>query len=105
MTVLLLAQAAETEGGSSTSFWITLLIFGAVFYLLMIRPQRRRVQKQQELSRSLEVGDQVRTVGGLYGVVIGISGDSVVLGIEEGRVRIATAAIATKIDETSDEEA
>ena len=98
---LLLAQS-ESAGGGNILF--TVVLFGAVIYFLMIRPQRTRLRKQQELARNIEVGDQVRTVGGMFGVVVGIQQDSVILGIEEGRIRVAMGAIAGRIEpEVADE--
>jgi preprotein translocase subunit YajC len=101
--VLLLAQT-ESSGGGGTSLIIYVLLFGVVFYFMMIRPQRNRLRQQQSLARGLEVGDQVRTVGGVLGVVVGVQQDAVVLGIEEGRVRVAIGAIAAKIEPPSDDD-
>ena len=98
--MLFLAQA-ESSGG--TSLLITVVLIGAVFYFFAIRPQRNRLRKQQSLASSLEVGDQVRTVGGMFGVVIGIHQDSVVLGVEEGRIRVALGAIANRIVPETDD--
>ncbi|MFQ5968200.1 MAG: preprotein translocase subunit YajC [Acidimicrobiia bacterium] len=97
----LLAQASE-GGGSSLGFIFPLLLFVGFLYFIMIRPQRQRAKRQSELDESLEVGDQVQTFSGLYGVVISLSEDAVVLGVEEGRVRVARRAIARRItpDET-----
>ena len=52
----------------------------------MIRPQRNRVRQQHAVASQLEIGDQIRTVGGIFGVVIGLEPDSVILGVEEGRI-------------------
>ena len=100
--MFLIAQA-ESSGGGAGSLLLTVVFFGAVLYFLMIRPQRTRARKQHNLASSLEVGDQVRTVGGVFGVVIGIKRDSVVLGVEEGRIRVALGAIASRIAEETDE--
>ncbi len=93
--MFLLAQAESS--GAGVGWLIYLVIFGGILYFFMIRPQRNRVRQQQSLAAALEVGDQVRTVGGLFGVVIGIEPDSVLLGIEEGRIRIAKGAIASRV--------
>ena len=100
--MFLLAQA-DSSGGGSSSLILTVVFFGAVFYFLMIRPQRNRVRKQQNLASTLEVGDQVRTVGGVFGVVVGIKQDSIVLGVEEDRIRVAFGAIASRIGADHDE--
>ena len=49
-------------------FLIILLAFG-LMYMLILRPQRARQQRQRQLLESVEPGDEVLTVGGLYGIV------------------------------------
>ena len=97
MPVSLIAQA---EGGDSFNFLLPLLLLGGLMYFLIIRPQRKRMRNQKELSAALEVGDQVRTVGGLLGVVVGLGDDWVVLGVEDGvedgRIRVQRSAIAAR---------
>ena len=70
----------------------------AAFYFLFIRPQQTRNRKQQELMRSLEIGDKVRTAGGIFGIILSIDETEVVLGVEEGRLRVARAAVQTRIE-------
>lgn len=77
---------------------LPLLLLGVLMYFLIIRPQRKRVRRQQQLASSLEVGDQVRTIGGLLGVVVGMGDDYVVLGVEDGRIRVQRSAVAGRID-------
>ena len=89
---------AQTDGGGGLSFLFPLLLLGALMYFLIIRPQRKRARKQQALSASLEVGDQVRTIGGLMGVIVGLGDDWVTLGIEEGRIRVLRSAVASRIN-------
>ncbi len=79
----------------------TFILWGAlivVFYLFFIRPQQRRNRRQQDLMRSLEIGDNVRTAGGILGVVISLDETEIVLGVEEGRIRLARAAIQSRIE-------
>jgi preprotein translocase subunit YajC len=79
----------------------------------MIRPQRRRMREQQELQRSIQVGDEVITTSGVYGIVTGEDGDSRFwLEIDDDvQIRIARAAISGKAspdddanDDTADDE-
>ncbi len=70
----------------------------AVFYFLILRPQRNRVKAQQQLASSIEVGDRVQTIGGVQGRVQSMDDSSVVLEVEQGRIRFAKRAIAQKID-------
>jgi len=105
-TGLLLAQEAGdgTTDGSPLSFLVPLVLIGGVFYLLLVLPQRRRMRKMQELRDSIEIGDEVRTIGGIYGTVTGEQGDSFLLDIGSGTtIRIVKRAIAEKVAEESDE--
>jgi preprotein translocase subunit YajC len=87
---------------------IFLLALFAVLYLVMIRPQRARQQRQQHLLESVEPGDEVLTVGGLYGIVQSIDeeGDLVVEIADGIHVRIARRAVATvvKPEDEADED-
>ena len=100
--VWLYAQEATGSGGLGAL--LPLLLFGGAAYFLIMRPQRARARRQQELSTTLEIGDQVQTIAGVFGVVVSIDGDAVVLGLEEGRMRVAKRAIAQRITADEDDE-
>ncbi len=68
-----------------------------VFYFLIIRPQRNRTKAQKELSESLVTGQEVRTIGGIHGRVISVEEDSVLLAVEEGRIRVSKRAIGSRV--------
>ena len=77
----------------------TLILLAAMFallWVLLIRPQRRKQAEQQQLLSGIEPGDEVLTVGGIYGIVQEIDeDDDLVVEIAEGiRVRIARRAVA-----------
>jgi preprotein translocase subunit YajC len=89
----------------------TLILLAAMFVLLwvlLIRPQRQRQQKQQSLLSSVAPGDEILTVGGLYGIVQEIDDeDDLVVEVAEGiHVRIARRAIAAvvKPDEADEDD-
>jgi preprotein translocase subunit YajC len=87
---------------------ILLLAMFVLLWVLLIRPQRQRQQKQQNLLSSVEPGDEVLTVGGLYGIVRDIDEeDDLIVEIAEGiQVRIARRAIGgvVKPEDEEDEE-
>jgi preprotein translocase subunit YajC len=69
----LAASPAPTKGGGSPTVLIfVLLIFGAL-YLLMIRPQRNRARRAMQTQNQVGPGQRIRTTAGLYGTVV--SGD------------------------------
>ena len=76
----------------------TLILLAAMFVLLwafLIRPQRRKQQEQQQLLASVAPGDEILTVGGIYGIVTEIDDeDDLIVEIAEGiQVRIARRAV------------
>jgi preprotein translocase subunit YajC len=85
---------------------ILLVAMFALLWLLLIRPQRQRQMKQQHLLDSIEPGDEVLTVGGLYGIVQDIDeeGDLVVEIAEGIQVRIARRAVGGVVKPEEDEE-
>jgi len=63
----------------------------------LIRPQRKRQSKHNELVSGLKRGDSVVTAGGIYGEIDSISDTSIVLTLEDGgKIRLAKSSIVDK---------
>lgn len=88
--------AQETTGTGAGSL-IFLLLMVAVFYFLIIRPQRNRARKQQELASSLSIGDEIQTIGGIKGRVLRLDGDDLVLEVEQGQIRMSRRSVASRV--------
>ncbi len=101
MPKFVLAQEATGGSGITTLIFLGLMI--AVFYFFIIRPQRTRQKSQQELASSLEVGQEIRTIGGIHGRIISVDDDSVLIQVEEGRLRIARRAVGSRVDVNGEE--
>jgi preprotein translocase subunit YajC len=87
----------------------TLILLAAMFVLLwvlLIRPQRRKQLDQQNLLSSIEPGDEVLTVGGIYGIVTDIDDeDDLIVEIAEGiQVRIARRAVGGVVKPDEEDE-
>jgi preprotein translocase subunit YajC len=85
--------------------WIALLV--GVFWFMILRPRREAARRTLEVSRSLDVGEEVITIGGLYGTIVSIDDREVELDVSDGvTLRFARRAIAGKapVDEPADEE-
>ena len=68
------------------------------FYFVLIRPQQKRMRGQRQLLSSIEVGDEVITIGGLFGRVRSMEEGVVHLEVADGMViRLAKQAISRKI--------
>ena len=64
--------------GSLTSFAVLIVMF-AIFYFILIRPQRKKDKELKEQMSKLSVGDRVTTIGGLVGFVANIKDDQVTI--------------------------
>lgn len=85
-------QIGGTAGLSSFLFPL-LLMFG-IMYFMVIMPQQRQRKKMQEMLVALKNGDKVITNGGIYGTINGMDGDTVILKIaEQVKIRISRSAI------------
>ncbi|GAA5060699.1 preprotein translocase subunit YajC [Thermocatellispora tengchongensis] len=81
-----------------TSF-LPLILLVVVFYFLLIRPQRKRQQEQLRMQNSLAPGARVMTTTGLFGDVVAVDGDDVILeiapGVETRWVKAAIGRVVT----------
>lgn len=71
-----------------------------IFYFLLIRPQMNQQKKRKELLASLQEGNKIRTIGGVYGVIEKIKDDELTVKISENtKVRMARFGIESIIRE------
>jgi len=78
--------------------WIWLAILVVAFYFLLIRPQRTRSKKAQELMSSLTRGDEVVTAGGFHGRIKDIRDDVIVITIASGvDVKVSKSSVSKKV--------
>ena len=98
--VSFLAQCAPQQGGEGggspwSGLWMIALIF-VIFYFLLIRPQQKKQKEHRNMLESLRKGDKVLTSGGIFGTVIGVKENVVVLRIAENvKVEFAKSAISS----------
>ena len=99
--------STAAEGEEPTGFaaifaqygtWIWLAILVVAFYFLLIRPQRMRSKKAQELMSSLSRGDEVVTAGGFHGRIKDIRDDVIIITIASGvDVKVNKASVSKKV--------
>jgi preprotein translocase subunit YajC len=95
-------EAAE-PAGSLLGLLFPLIIFGGLFYVALILPQRRRQRKMEELRDSIEVGDQIRTIGGILGRVTRLDGDEATIDVGGGvELNLTARALAEKLGDTKE---
>ena len=98
-SILMAMQAAPAGQPSGTTQLLMgiapwLLIF-VVFYMLMIRPQQRRVKEHQAAINAVKKGDEVITGGGIRGRVSKVSDDEVEVEIAQGvKIRVVKSTLS-----------
>ena len=80
-TILLTAGAAQTgsTAGFLTMIIVWVVVLGLMMYFMTYRPQKKEQARMKELFDNLAVGDSVLTTSGMYGVVIDIMPEIVVI--------------------------
>ena len=61
--------------------FLPLIIIFAIFYFILIRPQQQKQKKHKLMLDSMQKGDKVITIGGIYGIIRDIKGDILTLEI------------------------
>jgi preprotein translocase subunit YajC len=77
----LLAADTTSSGNPLLGLALPVLMLGGLYFVL-IRPQRARQRAQQALLRTLEVGDEVMTTGGIFGTIVTIDEEEGILTVE-----------------------
>ena len=82
---------------------IFLVLLVAIFYFMLIRPQRKRVEEHRRLIDGLDLGDEIVTIGGLHGVIASIGDDDVELEVAPGTtLRFVKSAVARVVADDSE---
>ncbi len=88
-------QAAAGGGPGSMLLmigWIVALV--ALMYFLMWRPQKKKQKEEKKLRESLQIGDEIVTIGGIVGRIVTIKEDSIVIeSPDHSKIQISTWAV------------
>ena len=95
--------AANPSGGGMSILMIVLMV--AIFYFMLIRPESKRKKQAEEMRSSLQKGDWLTTIGGVYGRIVAITDRTVVIETSEDRVRVEFLKSAIGSVGTQDEQA
>ncbi|MEN6451440.1 MAG: preprotein translocase subunit YajC [Thermoguttaceae bacterium] len=102
------AQPGDATGGFG-QFLPLLIIFFVVFYLFVLRPQRRDQAKRQAMLSAVKKNDRVVTIGGIYGVVTNVrrEADEVTIKVDETtntKLRLTLSSVARVMGEGAEDE-
>ncbi len=89
----ILADAAQESSGGfgGNSMWIMILIYAAIIaaiYFFLIRPNSKKKKEEAQMRNSLEIGDEITTIGGIVGRIVAIKDDEDAIIIETGSDRV-----------------
>jgi preprotein translocase subunit YajC len=98
------ARSGATQGGNMTMSFIMLLAVFVVFYFFFIRPQMKKQKEMTNYRNSLKKGDKVVTNGGIYGRILEVK-DNYVMMDAGGDVKLKVDKSALMKDPTTDESA
>ena len=95
---MFVAYAESSAGATSGSWmsWIMIAVIFAALYFLTIRPQNKKEKELRNLRNSLKPGDEIITIGGIYGKIVRVTDDRVVImvGSEKTKLEMAKSAIS-----------
>jgi preprotein translocase subunit YajC len=88
--------AGSTAGGFNPESILLLVVFVAIFYFLLLRPQMKRNKAQRNMMSNLGKGDEIVTNGGMAGTIIKLDDSFISLAIAKGvEIKIQKQAIAS----------
>ena len=101
------AQGADGTAAKGNPIWTIVMMVAlfAVMYFVMIRPQRKRQKEEQTMRDSIQIGDEITTIGGIMGRVVTVKDDSIVLESGSDRVKMKFTRWAIQTNNTAQERA
>ena len=94
LSILLMAPPQDGKSGGDYSFLIMMGLFIVVIYFFMIRPQSKKQKEIRKFRDGLKNGDKVITTGGIYGKIIEVREQAVILEVEDKmRLKVDKAAL------------
>ena len=86
-------SSGATDGSSGFSFitLIPLILMVVLFYFFLIRPQKKKEKAEKQMRENLQVGDEILTIGGIYGRVISLKEDSMVIESKSDHSKLTVA--------------
>ena len=82
--------------------FLPMVLIVVVFWLFLIRPQRKKDKKVKAMLDALKPGDRVTTIGGIYGTIVSIKDDTITLAIGAQRTEMVVARWAIRqVEEVS----
>jgi len=98
-------ETPQTKSPGSNMFLYVMLPLLLVYMFFMMRGPKKKQQEHQKMVQSLSKNDRVRTIGGIFGTVLDVRDDEIVLKIDEStntKMRVSPQAIATVLTDKAE---
>lgn len=98
MLMTILQQQAAQPAGGNWSFLVMMLLIFVVMWFFMIRPQQKKQKELEQFRNSLQKGDKIVTIGGIYGVVSEVKEKYIIVEVDNNvKLRVDRSAIVKDI--------
>lgn len=88
MVMALDKMPALSDYGAIIAQFLPFVVLIVVFYFFLIRPQRKRDKQERDMRNSIEIGDEISTIGGFIGRVVSIKDDVLVIESSSDRTKL-----------------
>jgi len=90
----MLAPSGQQGGGAISIFVLQIAAFVAIFYFILIRPQRQQAKRHEEMLKQVKKGDEIVTSGGIVGEIVHIKDNRITIKSGEAKLVIERDRIA-----------
>lgn len=101
---LFLAQAAAPSPQGSLMSFVPIILLFAAMYFLMIAPQRKKQKEHDKMLKALVTGDEVVTSGGIFGQITNVKEDRFVIRVADNtKIEVGKSFVSTLVRKSGEE--
>ncbi len=99
-------EAQRSPSSGLTQLVLFVAVMGVLMYVMMFRGPKKQQQQHRLMLQSLKKNDKVRTIGGIFGTVVDVRDDEIVLKVDESnntKIRVSSSAISKNLSQEGKE--
>ncbi len=98
---LFLQEEAGRAAGGGMMMWVIIIVCIVIMWFFMIRPQRKQQKELQQFRDGLKKGDKIITVGGIYGIVVEVRDNTLLIEIDNDvKIKVSKNSVVRDPSET-----
>jgi preprotein translocase subunit YajC len=102
LPIFAMMGSGQQSGGTISVFILQIAAFIAIFYFILIRPQRQQAKRHEEMLKQVKRGDEIVTAGGIVGEVLHVKDNRLTIKSGESKVVIERDRIAKVVTHTDE---